>query len=55
MRAACSLRGWREHQEIDAEIQRLAAVCDGVDNVDGINRHYEKMKWELYRAKMQQS
>ena len=36
-------------------MNKLQLVCEGIDNLEGKNRHYEKMKIDFFRARMQQS
>ncbi len=48
----CSRKGWNEHNEIEFEIGKLNSVCEGIDNIEGINRHYEKIMLELYKTKV---
>jgi len=53
LKQLCSRKTSKEYQEISNEINKLNTVCEGIDNIDGINKHYEKIKMDLYKAKMQ--
>ena len=31
-------------------INKLNSVCEGTNNVEGINKHYEKIMLDIYKA-----
>jgi len=37
--------------EIEYEVDKINSVCDGLDNVENINKHYEKMIKDLINKK----
>ena len=50
VKMALSSAGWVSFQEIDFEFGKLDDFSQGIDNLENINRHYEKTLFEKYKA-----
>ena len=37
--------------DIDCDFDKFDQVCEGIDNIENINRHFEKILFEQYKAK----
>ena len=47
---AYSKNGWSSFNEIDFEYSKIRSICDGFDNSNKINRHYQKTIFQQYKA-----
>lgn len=47
-----SKRGWKEFEEIEFEINKMSGICEGIDNMENINTHYEKIKIDFFKNKL---